>query len=401
MPGDSDPLGGGIYAEGSDISILANIVRGNTAGRGGGIAIVGGEVHIRGNTIVDNTGVSDHGGGLYIAAPGADISGNRIVGNAIGRELGYGWGGGIVVYGEGSSAVLSHNDVTGNYAPSVGSGVFIDDGAIAILDHELIHDNVCPDGGTTGGVGIYVDGYGTTVGSQVTIVDTTVAGHDCQTQGGNGLYVEEQSAVTIRDSIFWDNGGDDFIADATSRISATYTLSRESLPGSGNISTDPLFADPRPRTITCDPRPDAGTRPGTAARATGCWTRIPVPRSTPRIQPRPTSWSRTPTAVAPTSARTPTPLRPASPAGDGRLRVAPAVGAEATVVTPAAPADVRRRGEVAGTDPRHERHHIGREGVQLLVRAGGAQTQVRLREVERQQRRWRDRLTGGRVAHAA
>ncbi len=146
--------------------------------------------------------------------------------------------------GEGSSAVLSHNDVTGNYAPSVGSGVFIDDGAIAILDHELIHDNVCPDGGTTGGVGIYVDGYGTTVGSQVTIVDTTVAGHDCQTQGGNGLYVEEQSAVDHPDSIFWGNGGDDFIADATSRISATYTLSQESMPGTGNISTDPLFADP-------------------------------------------------------------------------------------------------------------------------------------------------------------
>jgi hypothetical protein len=248
VSGASESIGGGIYAGDSDISILNNIIRNNTAGRGGGIAIGGGRVVVRGNTVQDNTGVSDHGGGLYIFSPQAEISRNLIKGNAIGQDVGYGWGGGIVVFGDPnfpgrSSAVLSFNIVTENYAPSVGSGVFIDDGAQAILDHELIYHNVCPDGGTTGGVGVYVDGYGE-IGSQVTLIHTTVAGHPCTTMGGNGLYVEVHSAVTIRNSIFWGNGGDDFFVDATSQITATYTTAEETIPGLGNLFTDPLFADP-------------------------------------------------------------------------------------------------------------------------------------------------------------
>ncbi len=104
VPGDSDPVGGGIFAGDSNISILNNIIRNNISGRGGGIGINGGTVVIRGNTVQGNIGVSDHGGGLYIAAPQVEISRNLIIGNEIGRTIGYGWGGGIIVFGEGSSA---------------------------------------------------------------------------------------------------------------------------------------------------------------------------------------------------------------------------------------------------------------------------------------------------------
>ena len=241
-PGGSDPLGGGIFAGDSNISILDNVIRGNTAGRGGGVAITGGSPRVIGNTVQDNVGVADHGGGLYIAATDAQIEGNLIIGNEIGRALGYGWGGGIIVFGQGTSATLSFNEVTSNYAPSVGSGVFIDDGAVATLDHEFIHHNDCPDGGTTGGVGIYVDGYDT-IGSTVTIDHTTVAGNDCETQGGNGLYVEGHSRVTVTNTIFWGNGGDDFAVDRTSRVRATYITSEEPIKGKGNLTTDPLFVD--------------------------------------------------------------------------------------------------------------------------------------------------------------
>jgi hypothetical protein len=242
QPVESEPVGGGIFADNAQIQILDNVIRNNTSGRGGGVGINGGAVVIRGNTVQDNIGVSDHGGGLYLAASNITVSHNRIIGNEIGRELGYGWGGGIIVFGADSVATLSYNIITGNYAPSVGSGVFIDDGAQAVLDHELIYANVCPDGGTTGGVGVYVDGYAE-IGSQATLIHTTVAGHNCETMGGNGLYVEAYSGVTIRNSIFWGNGGDDFFVDATSQITATYTLSQEPLPGIGNLTADPLFAD--------------------------------------------------------------------------------------------------------------------------------------------------------------
>ncbi len=110
-PGGSDPLGGGIFADASNVSILDNVIRGNTSGRGGGVAITGGSPRVIGNIVQDNVGVADHGCGLYIAATDAEISGNRITGNEIGRALGYGWGGGV---GQGSSAQLSFDEVTGN-----------------------------------------------------------------------------------------------------------------------------------------------------------------------------------------------------------------------------------------------------------------------------------------------
>ena len=242
-PLPSEPVGGGIFADDAQISILDNLIRNNTSGRGGGIGVNGGTALIQGNVVEGNVGVSDHGGGIYIAASQITITHNLIRGNEIGRALGYGWGGGVIVFGAGSRATLSFNRITGNYAPSVGSGVFIDDGAQALLDHELIYRNLCPDGGTTGGVGVYVDGYDQ-IGSQVSLNHTTVAGHDCATMGGNGLYVEVYSGVTIRNSIFWGNGGDDFFVDGTSRITATYTLAEEALPGVGNLAVDPGFANP-------------------------------------------------------------------------------------------------------------------------------------------------------------
>jgi hypothetical protein len=242
----SDPnvemVGGGIYAQNANVSILNNLIRNNTSGRGAGIAVAGGSIVIRGNTVEGNIGVSDHGGGMYIAATAAEISYNLIVGNEIGRDLGYGWGGGIIVFNPESVAKLSYNRITRNYAPSVGSGVFIDDGATAFLDHELVYANEC---NSMGGVGIYVDGPGNGVpGSTVSIRYTTVTDHTCETsQGGNALYVEQNSTVSIQNSILWDNGGDDVIVDGTSQVNITYTLSEEVIEGMGNLSVDPLFAD--------------------------------------------------------------------------------------------------------------------------------------------------------------
>jgi hypothetical protein len=200
-------------------------------------------VRIARNVIEDNVGVSDHGGGVYLAATDIEVRDNRIAGNAIGREMGYGWGGGILVYGEGSRELLTGNEITGNYAPSVGAGVFIDDRATATLDHERIHHNVCVDDTTTGGVGVYVDGYDQ-VGSRVEIRSSTIAGNGCRTtQGGNALYVEAGSRVTVRDSILWGNGGDDILSDATSTAILATTLSEEPIEGEGNLSADPLFVD--------------------------------------------------------------------------------------------------------------------------------------------------------------
>lgn len=238
-----DDRGGGIAAEDSSVQMIGNVVRNNFAGRGGGIAVDGDNVVIQSNTVSGNTAVGDHGGGLYLSGKSAIISRNLFQGNEVGRSLGYGWGGGVVILGEETSAVLSNNRFSENYASSAGGGVFVDDGANVMLDHELIVDNQCEE---RGGAGVYVDGAWDEIGSTCTISHCTIADNRCVSGcavGGSGLLVEYHSVVSVGDSIFWGNGDDDFHVDETSQLTVTYTNSEETFAGTGNLSSNPFFAN--------------------------------------------------------------------------------------------------------------------------------------------------------------
>lgn len=250
---DDERLGGGIYATASSLTITDNVIRNNVSGRGAGIAADGPKLRIHGNTVEKNIGVGDHGGGVYLFSPDAEISHNRIVGNEIGRELNYGWGGGLIVFNKGGNYKLSHNVFTGNFAPSVGSAFFVDDGATASMDHDLIYANAGNPAGNGAVPPVYVDGNETGEGgaglsSTLTMNHVTIADHTAMpTVNGNAISVTWNSKVTIKNSIFWNNGGDDLDVDATSRATVTDTLSQETLKGSGNLSQDPLFVDPTRR----------------------------------------------------------------------------------------------------------------------------------------------------------
>lgn len=240
---EEEKLGGGIYATGAVLSILNNIIRNNTSGRGAGISADCKKLIIRGNLVQNNIGVSDHGGGIYLFSPNADISHNRIIGNEIGRKLGYGWGGGITVVNKGGNYKLSHNLFTGNFAPSVGSAIFVDEGANATLSHTLIYANACNPAGSGAVPAVYVDG-GEGVGSTLNVNYTTIVDHTCDpTVAGNAVNVTGSSRVSIKNSILWNNGGDDIDVDASSRAVVTYTLANEKLKGTGNLSQDPLFVN--------------------------------------------------------------------------------------------------------------------------------------------------------------
>jgi len=236
-------LGGGVHvSNAATATIVNNVVRGNYAGRGAGISVLGQAALIQGNTIENNVAVGDHGGGMYIGVVDARVTQNIIRGNEVGRNLGYGWGGGLIVFNSGNSAELSFNEVYENFAAAYGAGEFIDEGAEADIHHELIYRNVSKDGCEAVSA-ISVDG-GDGVGSRATISHCTVVGNVCETAiRGNGLQVEGQSEVSVTNSIFWNNGGDDFAIDNTSTLSVTYTCSQESFAGTGNISAEPLFID--------------------------------------------------------------------------------------------------------------------------------------------------------------
>src|SRR5207302_2966766 len=93
-----------------------------------------------------------------------------------------------------------------------------------------------------GGGAIFLDGSANGTGSSLTIVSSTIADNNSLMQVGNGVYVVESSSLTVTNSIFWGNT-DDFLKDDTSTITVTYTDSQEATPGTGNLSTDPLFAN--------------------------------------------------------------------------------------------------------------------------------------------------------------
>jgi hypothetical protein len=245
--------GGGVatFSTGTT-KIVANVIEGNRAGRGGAIAsgTDDGEIIVDRNTVRGNTGVGDHGGGIYLNGR-VTVTGNRVEGNRV--EFGYGWGGGILVYGDDSSAALRGNVVTGNSAPSAGSGVFIDDGADAILANELYYDNKCA---ADGGDGLFVDsgGKGATV---VQVINSTIAQHDCRktSLGGNAILAEISEAtapvtvVTLTGCILWGNAGED-VHSAGAAVKIANSIVEEPLgddkgvTADGARSEDPLFIDP-------------------------------------------------------------------------------------------------------------------------------------------------------------
>lgn len=96
IAGNSAPSGGGVYAEGSTVTVTGGTISGNrtlenTSGFGGGVMVVGGSIAVSGGFITNNKyanfcnqdGYGDHGGAGLAAKNGTivTISGGQITGN--------------------------------------------------------------------------------------------------------------------------------------------------------------------------------------------------------------------------------------------------------------------------------------------------------------------------------
>ena len=118
--GSPSENGGGIYAD-VPLTVRESVIRNNVGERGAGIAAEGEALTLEVSLVEGNVGWGDHGGGVY-AYGDVSIVGNVIRGNRTGEGLSFGWGGGIIVFGASSVAELRGNLVTGNRAPTEGSG---------------------------------------------------------------------------------------------------------------------------------------------------------------------------------------------------------------------------------------------------------------------------------------
>lgn len=236
--------GGAVFATDSAFQLRYSVVRANRAGRGAGIAAFGGKQRIVRSEVRDNVSTGDHGGGLYLASSDIVVLASEIRGNRSGEATGYGWGGGILVFDGESRAVLAYNTVSANSAPDSGSGVFIDDGAQAVLANELIYGNSC---GSAAGAALYLDGLDLETPSAARVINSTIAEHRCADERpGYAILLEQRSALTLHNTIVWNasSEADPIAQDESSGVRATYTLAPTLLNGSGNLQVDPLFADP-------------------------------------------------------------------------------------------------------------------------------------------------------------
>jgi hypothetical protein len=258
----SNDSGGGISARGMMTTLKNNHIRNNKCGKAAGFAIqltsTTLSFWVEGNVIENNQIYSDHGAGAGVQAYKGVIKNNLFKNNSILED--WGWGGGLIIDGNCFSGFnndvyveLSSNVYAGNFAPSGGSGLFIDEGANVRAKNELIIKNSTSGSFRNGA--LYVDGpransNAKTMLENFTIADNTGAPYSY----GHAIFVEGGSEVIVQNSIFWNNQAEDnqndFYVDESSMLFVDYSIFTEGMSGDGifemhnSFQADPLFAEP-------------------------------------------------------------------------------------------------------------------------------------------------------------
>jgi len=233
---DASAMGGGIRILGGSPVILNNQVSNNQTGWGGGLYIngmVNSSYLVQGNIIENNRAGSDRAGGVWLTGPAGLFTWNLVRGNRCGTLLTYGYGGGLLV--NGGQVELNRNVYANNETPYLGGGLHIEEGADAVLYHELIYKNASSG---SGGAGVSAAGENT----QVAANHCTITGNTAPGIGGNGLKVLE-GQVQVSNSIIWGNSGRELYVQPGATFAMTYSNS-QFYPGTGNINQRPLFANP-------------------------------------------------------------------------------------------------------------------------------------------------------------
>ncbi len=236
--GTKSQVGGAVFLDSTHALIFGSVFRDNVGAKGAALA-AGGDVTltIDQNLFLKNLGYSDHGGGVYLNAARSKISRNTFRGNATGVGINGGWGGAVIVYSnslqEIAKADFSFNVFTENTA-GIGGAVFVDDGAVVTMSHDLLYRNraYAVNGFVRGGA-IYVDGTGYAGGgSTLTAEYLTVVNNVYDEKGatsnatfGGNAYVEGFSRATFTNSIFWNNGDSAFfVAEGANELTVSNSI---------------------------------------------------------------------------------------------------------------------------------------------------------------------------------
>jgi parallel beta-helix repeat protein len=182
-----------------------------------------------GNPIIKENIITENGAGIFIfGSSNALITKNQIFGNS-----NQDYHGGGIACDLGSPHILE-NIIHSNTA-GAGGGIACYDGSTAIIERNLIYNNTAF--GDGGGV------YSCDLGNSIVLLGNTIVGNN---GNGGGLYI--RGDCKIRNCIVWFNPTyqDDNIIETDWSNIFYNNISGFCHPwdGQGNISLDPLFADP-------------------------------------------------------------------------------------------------------------------------------------------------------------
>ena len=243
------PLGGGIQALDSDLTMTDCVVSGHLELQDGGGMYLGGynsssNLVMNGGEISGNS-VTANGAGLYMNGGTLDMTGVAIDANIKSPMAAFMHGGGI--YATAASVTLDSLIVTGNEA-HVGAGIDLTSCPDAVVMNSVMTGNIAQFWG--GGLNFQDISTGS-------ITHNTFSGNDATATGGGGIYVNLASPVVTHNISAFNTGGATngngmaFVTapssiscnDVFGNANADYTGIADPTGTNGNISLDPLFCN--------------------------------------------------------------------------------------------------------------------------------------------------------------
>jgi hypothetical protein len=244
-------VGGGIYCESSSPTIVDCVIRQCTASLGGGIGSFGGGPKILDCTIeqcsAESSGAgaeSGNGGGIgLIRGSNALIINSTIRNNNSSSQAGHGAG----IYCWQSEVRLSNCNILLNSTPAGarGGGIFSGGSSSRLTLERCVVSNNTAGAGSGIFVGPLADAQSDNIIEYARITNCTIANNSLTgalSANGGGIH-SISSDIAIRNSISWYNDGTDMLLlSPTSGSPVLYSNTGQYQPGSGNISSPPLFA---------------------------------------------------------------------------------------------------------------------------------------------------------------
>lgn len=229
--GDPYFFGGAMLLRGSNVQVVGNIIRSNSAGKGGAIGMSSATNWLIANNLIEHNWIySDHGGSMYVSGMGR-ILGNVIRNNRSGEIAGYGWGGAFTT--DHMQGDIASNTICGNYVQSSGN-VHIDEASQVTFHHNLVVSN--RSGSSAAGLRVGREGS-SGPGSFVALSFCTIA-HNTSPGDQNAINLDA-SDTTVSNCIVWGNGTNPLGTDNTGSNVVAWSI--VDVPYGGNLTNDPLF----------------------------------------------------------------------------------------------------------------------------------------------------------------